>query len=460
MAQLQASPPPHSPSSQRPASSSSSSMEFPESPRDPDASPAEAQADLKPSNLTPDPETPLVSILCNPKNGSNVAGAGELTRPTIAIPEADASADANADANKSSGGISPTATFSAIKNAFSRKSSSNMRKQAQLEKANAARPLGKSFKRDGPPPLDAEGKIQGAPLLDADPRTASSDQEDVFEGGSSSDLSSSVDSLSQASSSSSSAGPVGRRTVSNGSVGPSTSNRSGSAGLLRSISNASSVQSGSSKSSQSGPDGRRGSAHTIRFCPLPATGRLKRANSITIGIAARSQILLSQGNGPVPRGQQQSWTQGGPSTPSRSGVHPTDSRYSGFQDQRAAAWYEAGGDVPADVIDVGAELRKVGMKAWRRMRGEDKKDEPTIPEMPTAASIPKKESKYPDKKSNAEDDASQSSNSSRRTYEADENDAEADGMKTPRARSGPHSTQSLIMPLTSQDASGTVVTAQ
>ncbi|CAD6974219.1 unnamed protein product [Tilletia controversa] len=410
------------------------------------ASPAGAESDQKPSGLVADPDAPLVSILCNPKSGSNVAAAGELTRPTVAIPVADTSADEG----KSSSGVSPTTTFSAFKNAFSigRKSSSNMRKQAKSSEAKATRPLGNSFKREGPLPVDEKGKIQGAPLLDVDPRT----EEDATRAGSSNDPSSPDDSSSRGSANDSSVERESRKLVRQPSdslnarssqrrlasesgvtlTPPPSATRSGTGGLARSISNASSMQSGSSMSSASGTT-RSGSVHAIRFCPLPATGRLKRANSITIGIAARSQMLLSQGNGPVPRGQQQSWAQGGPYQDPRSAVHPTDPRYSGFERERAAAWYEAGGQVPDDVIDVGAELRKAV----------------TSPETATTATGTKTANHAPT--SNGEGEHSNSS--SRVISEGNENDAEADGMKTPRAKLGPPAEQSLVTPLTIQDNS-------
>ncbi|KAK0554240.1 hypothetical protein OC845_000859 [Tilletia horrida] len=371
-------------------SSSSSPLESPAS----SASSWDQESDdlgtsVEPIKITPQggaggagPETPLVSILCNPKHGAADAPAGELTKPTIAIPEADSNSSPSAAAGLS--GVSPTAAISAIKTVFSKKKSTpDLDGTSSAGGKKAATPaLGKSFKRAGPPPTDDKGRIQGAPLLDHDPRSESEDggestsssHSDTTENGgfpasmqdARQNLGTSSDRLPQR--------PFRDRfgSVPDTHYYGTTSGQAQSQSIARSNSNASSssYRSESSTGSKSRAD-LGASPHSIRFCPLPETGRLKRANSITIGIAARSQMLLSQGSGPVPRAQNQGWTNSaaGHHQPGGGGVHPSDPRFAGIQNHRAAAWYEAGGEVPDDVIDVGAELRKVGKLAWRKMRG-------------------------------------------------------------------------------------------
>lgn len=86
----------------------------------------------------------------------------------------------------------------------------------------------------------------------------------------------------------------------------------------------------------------------IKFAPLPLSGRLKRANSISIGVAARSQLLQSQGT----------------AAPPRQRAAPQHVHYS--QD-----WYTDGTSrtTPEGVLDVGEELRKGANKAWKLLRG-------------------------------------------------------------------------------------------
>lgn len=92
----------------------------------------------------------------------------------------------------------------------------------------------------------------------------------------------------------------------------------------------------------------------IKFAPLPTSGRLKRANSITIGVAARSQLLQSQGggrSGSNAAAWQQQWQQQQQNKNDSSNY----SRHSGIQ----------GRD---EQIDLGQELRKGAAKAWNRVR--------------------------------------------------------------------------------------------
>lgn len=108
----------------------------------------------------------------------------------------------------------------------------------------------------------------------------------------------------------------------------------------------------------------------IKFAPLPSSGRLKRANSITIGVAARSQLLQSQGSGrqagnaaawqqqyqqQMQRQQQQQQEQRG----RQNDQYSNGSRFSGIQPSQ---------DQSQDPIDLGEEIRKGASKAWNRFR--------------------------------------------------------------------------------------------
>ncbi|KAJ9480323.1 hypothetical protein PHBOTO_003541 [Pseudozyma hubeiensis] len=92
------------------------------------------------------------------------------------------------------------------------------------------------------------------------------------------------------------------------------------------------------------------SGAAIKFCPLPVSGRLKRANSITIGVAARSHLLQSQGTA-------------APVRPSYTPQHVHGSQ----------SWYNAPNSNAHpkhdDVVDVGEEIKKGASKAWKLIRG-------------------------------------------------------------------------------------------
>jgi hypothetical protein len=108
---------------------------------------------------------------------------------------------------------------------------------------------------------------------------------------------------------------------------------------------------------------------SIKFAPLPTSGRLKRANSITIGVAARSQLLHSQGGGRAPTNsaawQAQANAQryaSSSSTMSQGGATMAD-----FQNApRQASVVNAARE--ADTVDLGEVARKGAMKAWRKIR--------------------------------------------------------------------------------------------
>ncbi|PWY97652.1 hypothetical protein BCV70DRAFT_48991 [Testicularia cyperi] len=114
------------------------------------------------------------------------------------------------------------------------------------------------------------------------------------------------------------------------------------------------------------------SAAAIKFAPLPVSGRLKRANSITIGVAARSQLLQSQGTA-------------APQRPPTTPQHVHNSQY----------WY-TGGSKPEDVVDVGEEIRKGASKAWKLLRGGSGSETlSTQAANPTAAPLEKPHKQFP-----------------------------------------------------------------
>lgn len=90
------------------------------------------------------------------------------------------------------------------------------------------------------------------------------------------------------------------------------------------------------------------SGAAIKFAPLPVSGRLKRANSITIGVAARSHLLQSQGTAAPPR-------------PSYTPQHVHSSQH----------WYADNYSHPKqnEVVDVGEAISKGATKAWKLLRG-------------------------------------------------------------------------------------------
>ncbi|PWN52975.1 hypothetical protein IE53DRAFT_230668 [Violaceomyces palustris] len=93
----------------------------------------------------------------------------------------------------------------------------------------------------------------------------------------------------------------------------------------------------------------------IRFAPLPTSGRLKRANSITIGVAARSHLLYSQGTAAPPR---------------QMPMHP-GYQYGGWCQAPPPTYVHPRAD---EVIDVGEEIKKGAIKAWKMVRGSNKKN--------------------------------------------------------------------------------------
>lgn len=212
--------------------------------------------------------------------------------------------------------------------------------------------LGKSFKRTEPRPNDFEG----GEVLDYDPRgkhasagdgilppgclkppSSSSDRRDsVSESGYGSDKESSLGTPSEMSES-----DFSRSYTSEASSAWADSSERGRS--MTSVSSRPRQASMASTTSNS-------SGAAIKFAPLPVSGRLKRANSITIGVAARSHLLQSQGTAAPPRPSY---------TPQH--VHGSQSWYTDAQPHPNPRY--------DDVVDVGEEIKKGASKAWKLIRG-------------------------------------------------------------------------------------------
>ncbi|CAO1636941.1 unnamed protein product [Parajaminaea phylloscopi] len=281
------------------------------------------------------------------------------------------------------------------------------------------RPLGKTFERTVPLPADT--KISGGQVLDYDPRGDVGAGDGV--------VLAPRRTPSSASSSPPSSSPQQKGAEGDGYIAASPDQEYDGTGTFAGAS--------SSSSSVDSYDGSRGRSRTdtmsthdstltsetssssshaasIRFAPLPISGRLKRANSITIGVAARSHLLRSQGPGrnsmyppqptqpPLPHGM--SWQHH--QQPQRSGASgqqpqtgrnqsPSTHASSGSSHTGAAppqmTWYN-GGSRPDDVIDLGEEISKRCKSAWKKLRGSSvsESDTPSATKTPTSneAAIP------------------------------------------------------------------------
>ena len=221
-------------------------------------------------------------------------------------------------------------------------------------KLKDGKPLGKSFQRVEPRPSDFEGgevldydprgenASAGDGVLPAgcmNPRPALHTRDSASESGYGSDKESSLGTPSEMGDSSDfSRSYTSEVSSAWASSTNATSERGRSTTSVPSRARQASIASSTSSSS--------GAA--IKFCPLPASGRLKRANSITIGVAARSHLLQSQGTAAPPR---QSYTP--------QHVHGSQS------------WYTNSSAHPKhdDVVDVGEEIKKGATKAWKLLRG-------------------------------------------------------------------------------------------
>lgn len=245
------------------------------------------------------------------------------------------------------------------------------------------KPLGKSFIRQTP--INVREKIQGGEILDWDPRGRDASVGDgvkppeflpngdvVAEGGESAVVEDETEIKSNGNSEKenqqvASVDPnsaLDQRkasissTTTSSSIVPtdSTSNRERHSSIASSTSNYSSSQNGSGSNTSS-------SIHAIKFAPLPTSGRLKRANSITIGVAARSQLLHSQGTGRSWQSQQRQQVHpmqpSSPSYPtapkSRTASTSSNNSSSGLKDKRP-------------IVNTEEELKKGASSIWRRMR--------------------------------------------------------------------------------------------
>lgn len=256
-------------------------------------------------------------------------GSGETGHSQAQPPSKGILTNAHEAQKKSAKQADSSSLRSALKAAFV------VQQPGKLMKTNG-KPLGKSFERQQPLPQ----KHEGAEVLKVDPRGEKASVGDGIvlspTGGDDADLSALALSSSESglSGSEKAFGPMDSSSEKDAASSSSDSRRGRS----------DTVSSGVPSSSRSPSIASTTASNhcQIKFAPLPTSGRLKRANSITIGVAARSQLLHSQGGGRANGGSQQ---QQGGGRPSGQGMMRT-----------------------AETVDLGEELRKGASKAWNRVR--------------------------------------------------------------------------------------------
>lgn len=133
---------------------------------------------------------------------------------------------------------------------------------------------------------------------------------------------------------------------------------------------------------------------SLRFCPLPTTGRPRRRQSLSVGIAARSHLLACQGSVPVkpkpaPAAAPESW-----------GLDPALLQAASKQNiKRNRSNPPPPPPKREDAIDVGVVVQKGVKRIMRRLRGDKpppstapppaKSEQPTAPpEPPTPTDLP------------------------------------------------------------------------
>lgn len=212
-------------------------------------------------------------------------------------------------------------------------------------KVKHGKKLGKTFKRSEP----RDQSFEGGEVLDYDPRGKHATAGDGIVP--TSNLMGPPDSASES----------GYGSDKESSLG--TPSEAGESDFSRSFTSESSSAWERGRAASSIPNRTRGdsvasttsssSSAAIKFAPLPVSGRLKRANSITIGVAARSHLLQSQGTAAPPR---QSFTP--------QHVHGSQS------------WYNPNAHPKHDdVVDVGEVIGKGASKAWKFIRGGNTSDD-------------------------------------------------------------------------------------
>lgn len=249
---------------------------------------------------------------------------------------------------------------SALKSAF-------IPQQAGKQMRANGKPLGKSFERTQP--LATKGH-DGGEVLKRDPRgqnapcgdgvvlaTTDADEEDVEDEYHEAEVSAPWSPTSATSDAS---------TVASSTSSSSTGDSQPSSSWEQAVRGRSNTQSSSISRSTSRSSSQASSNNpcSIKFAPLPSSGRLKRANSITIGVAARSQLLHSQGGGRASNGANSN------SAAWQTQINAQRSGGSNDQFQQPQRQSNSASSVirQDDTIDVGEEIRKGAMKAWRRMR--------------------------------------------------------------------------------------------
>lgn len=232
----------------------------------------------------------------------------------------------------------------ALKNAF-------ILPQPGKQMKNTGKPLGKSFRRTSPLPtvgheggevLKRDPRGQNAPVGDGVVLTSESDDEEDEEGVPA------WSPITATSSASSSEAASGQESVWSGEHYGRGRSSTASTNMSRS-------DSLSSNASSNNPC-------KIKFCPLPSTGRLKRANSITIGVAARSHLLQSQGSARV--------TDNTAAWQAQANAQKEQQQSNGMTNQPGGAQDANRGPQVRynDTVDLGEELRKGMLKAFRKVR--------------------------------------------------------------------------------------------
>lgn len=341
-----------------------------------------------------------LSVPSNNKSGqSSSAASGLSSSPHDRHRQPSGSILANAHEGPSRSEVkAKTSKRSAIKAAF-------IPAQPGRKIKTDGKPLGKTFERTTP--LPANIKISGGQVLEHDPRGDVGAGDGIvlspsreYDEDESALIADDEDSKNEKG-----LPPTGPSSYSSSASASDSSNRRGRHRTDTMSTQHSSITSDSSSSH----------AASIRFAPLPVSGRLKRANSIAIGVAARSQLLRSQGPGrnsmfppqpaqpPLPHGMSRQQYYASHQHPQGSNVgsggggggagagdvnattqgQATNGGQSSSNRPSQTAWYN-GGNRPEDVVDLGEEISKRCKSAWKRMRGNGASQADTDSTTPTA----------------------------------------------------------------------------
>jgi hypothetical protein len=215
---------------------------------------------------------------------------------------------------------------------------------------NTGKPLGKSFRRTSPLPtvgheggevLKRDPRGQNAPVGDGVVLTTDPDDEDEE----------SVPAWS----------PITATSSASSSSEAASAQESAWSGEHYGRGRSSTASTNMSRSDSIASTASSNNPCKIKFCPLPSSGRLKRANSITIGVAARTHLLQSQGSARV-TDNTAAW-QAQANAQKQQQSNGTNSQQGGTQDTNRGPQVRYN-----DTVDLGEELRKGMLKAFRKVR--------------------------------------------------------------------------------------------